>query len=71
MKGCDIVFFFAAISDIQESLDNLKIHEVNIIRTFRKACINNILKKLVFASTIYVYVNMEASIGFLNKLQKN
>ena len=58
MKGCDIVFHFAAISDIQESHDNPKdTLEVNIIGTLNilKACINNNIKKLVFASTIYVY----------------
>ena len=58
MKGCDIVFHFAAISDIQESFDNPKnTLEVNIIGTLNilKACINNNVNKLVFASTIYVY----------------
>ena len=58
MKGCDIVFHFAAISDIQESFDNPKdTLEVNIIGTLNilKACINNNINKLVFASTIYVY----------------
>lgn len=58
MKGCDIVFHFAAISDIQESFDNPQdTLEVNIIGTLNilKACINNNINKLVFASTIYVY----------------
>jgi UDP-glucose 4-epimerase len=54
----DVVFNFAALSDIEESIQNpVGAANINIIGNMNiaLACIKNKVKKLIFASTIYVH----------------
>ena len=54
----NIVFNFAALSDIEESIYNpLNTAQINIIGNINVAiaCIKSKVKKLIFASTIYVH----------------
>ena len=58
IKNQDIVFNFAAITDIEESINNpLDTAKINIIGNINIAlsCIKQRTKKLIFASTIYVH----------------
>jgi len=58
VKGCDIVYNFAAMTDIEEAHKNpLDTIEKNILgnTVVLEACRNNKAKRFVFASTIYVY----------------
>lgn len=58
VKKKDIVFNFAAITDIEESISNpLDTAKINIIGNVNiaLACIKQNVKKLIFASTIYVH----------------
>ena len=61
VKGCDYVYHFAGVADIGESSKNPeKTISVNIIGTQNvlKACVENKVKRMVFASTIYVYSDL-------------
>ena len=61
VKGCDYVYHFAGIADIGESSKNPeKTISVNIIGTQNvlKASVENKVKRIVFASTIYVYSHL-------------
>jgi UDP-glucose 4-epimerase len=58
VKKKDIVFNFAAITDIEESISNpLDTAKINIIGNINIAlsCIKQNIKKMIFASTIYVH----------------
>ena len=58
VKGCDIVYNFAGLADIEGArLEPLKTIESNILGTaiILEACRKNKVKRFVFASTIYVY----------------
>jgi len=58
VDGCDIVYNFAAISDIDECRKRpLDVIETNIMGNARilEACKNNNIKRYIFASTVYVY----------------
>ena len=58
VAGQDIVFNFAAVSDIEESIKNpLDSAKINIIGNINVAlaCVKKKVKKLIFASTIYVH----------------
>jgi UDP-glucose 4-epimerase len=60
VKGCDIVYNFAAMADIEESYKKpLETIEKNIMGNsiILEACRKNRIKRFVFASTIYVYSN--------------
>lgn len=57
-KGCDVVYNFAAMTDIEESHKKpLETIEKNILGNtiVLEACRKNKIKRFVFASTIYVY----------------
>ena len=60
-KGCDVIYNFAGLSDIDEAKElPLKTAELNIIgnlNALEAARINNI-KRFVFASSLYVYSKM-------------
>jgi UDP-glucose 4-epimerase len=61
VKGCEYVYHFAGVADIDESGKNPeKTTLVNIIGTQNiiKACVKNQVKRMVFASTIYVYSDL-------------
>lgn len=58
IKDQDIVFNFAAISDIEESIKKpLLTAKINIIGNMNvaSACVENKVKKMIFASSIYVH----------------
>jgi len=58
VKGCDIVYNFAAMTDIEESHEKpLETIEKNVLGNtiILDACRKNKVKRFVFASTIYVY----------------
>jgi len=58
VKGCDLVYHFAALSDIETAhLKPLKTIEYNVLGTtiILEACRKYHVKRFVFASTIYVY----------------
>jgi len=58
IKGMDVVYNFAAISDIEQSIrEPLKTAEINILGNFNilLSCIKYKVKKFIFASTIYVH----------------
>ncbi len=58
IKGCDIVYHFAALADIETAhLKPLQTVEYNVLGTtmILEACRKNKVKRFVFASTIYVY----------------
>jgi len=57
IKGHDIVYNFAGISDIGDSMiDPIKTSKVNILGTLNilEGCVKHKVKKFIFASTIYV-----------------
>lgn len=61
VKSCDYVYHFAGVADIGESSKNPeKAISVNIIGTQNvlKACVENKVRRMVFASTIYVYSDL-------------
>ena len=58
IKGCDVVYHFAALADIEAAhLEPLKTVKYNILGTtiILEACRKYKVKRFVFASTIYVY----------------
>jgi len=58
VKGCEVVYHFAALADIETAhLKPLETVEYNILGTtiILEACRKNKVKRFVFASTIYVY----------------
>ena len=58
VKGCDLVYHFAALADIETAhLKPLETVEYNVLGTtiILEACCNYKIKRFVFASTIYVY----------------
>lgn len=58
IKNHDVVYHFAAITDIGEGLKNpLSTAKINIIPTINimNLCVKNKVKKFIFASTIYVH----------------
>ncbi len=58
VKGCEVVYHFAALADIETAhLKPLETVEYNILgtTTILEACRKNKVKRFVFASTIYVY----------------
>ena len=58
VKGCEVVYHFAALADIEAAhLKPLETVEYNILgtTTILEACRKNKVKRFVFASTIYVY----------------
>ena len=60
VQSHDVVFNFAALSDIEESIQNpISAADINIIGNINiaLACIKYKVKKLIFASTIYVHSN--------------
>ena len=60
VQNHDVVFNFAALSDIEESIHNpISAANINILGNINiaLACIKNKIKKLIFASTIYVHSN--------------
>jgi UDP-glucose 4-epimerase len=60
VAGCDVVYNFAGMADIQEAHDKpLETIESNVLGNTMvlEACRINKVKRFVFASTIYVYSN--------------
>ena len=60
VQNHDVIFNFAALSDIEESIQNpISAADINIIGNINiaLACIKYKVKKLIFASTIYVHSN--------------
>src|SRR3989338_9259592 len=60
VRGCDYVYNFAGVSDIDEAAQNpVKTTEVNILGNTHllDACRMNRIKRFIFASTLYVYSN--------------
>src|SRR4030042_23173 len=60
ITGCDVVYNFAGMADIQEAHDKpLETVENNIIgnTVILEACRQHRVKRFVFASTVYVYSN--------------
>jgi UDP-glucose 4-epimerase len=58
VKGCDVVYNFAGIADIDEARGNpVKTVEINILGNtiILDACRKNKVKRFVFASSLYVY----------------
>lgn len=58
MKGCDIVYNFAGMADMEEAHENpVETIELNILGNtiILEACRLNRVKRFVFASTLYVY----------------
>lgn len=61
IKGCDVVYNFAAISDIDEAVQKpLETIHTNIIgnTNILEGCRRNKVKRFLFASTIYAYSNL-------------
>ena len=70
LKNADYVYHFAAIADIEEaSVNPLKTINVNIIGTTNilESCIKNKIKRLCFASSLYVNSNQG---GFYSSSKK-
>jgi UDP-glucose 4-epimerase len=66
LQGQDIVYSFAGLSDLNESIHNpLKAINLNILGTTNilEACRENNIKRFVFASTVYVYSNKGSFYG--------
>ncbi len=60
IKGSDIVYHFAGISDLNQAYDQPeKTVEKNILASIKilKSCIEHKVKRFIFASTVYVYSN--------------
>jgi len=58
VKGCDIVYNFAGLADLNESIDNPgKTINLNIIGNLNilKACVTNNISRFVYASSAYVF----------------
>jgi UDP-glucose 4-epimerase len=58
IKGCDVVYNFAGIADIEEADEKpIETVRINILgnTTILDACRNNKVKRFVFASSVYVY----------------
>ncbi|MBQ09464.1 MAG: NAD-dependent epimerase [Gammaproteobacteria bacterium] len=58
MKGIDVVYHFAGLADIDEAYNNpLDTMKLNVLGTTNvlEAARENMVKKVIFASTIYVY----------------
>lgn len=58
IKGCDVVYNFAAIADLNEALTKpLETVTVNILGNVRalEACLRHKVRRYVYASTVYVY----------------
>ena len=58
VRGCDVVYNFAGVADIEEAHQKpLETVENNILGTtiILESCLQNEVKRFVFASTIYVY----------------
>lgn len=58
IKGCDVVYNFAGIADIDEARENpVKTVEINVLGNtiILDACRKNNVKRFVFASSLYVY----------------
>jgi len=62
-KGCDVIYHFAAIADIGEAISKpAKTFQVNVMGTLNvlEAARQNNIKRVIFASSIYVYSNKGA-----------
>ena len=62
-KGCDVIYHFAAIADIGEAISKpAKTFQVNVMGTLNvlEAARQNDIKRVIFASSIYVYSNKGA-----------
>jgi UDP-glucose 4-epimerase len=62
-KGCDVIYHFAAIADIGEAISKpAKTFQVNVMGTLNvlEAARQNYIKRVIFASSIYVYSNKGA-----------
>ncbi len=60
VKGCDYVYNFAGVADIDEApADPLRTIEINILGNTNvlEACRINKVKRFIFASSVYVYSN--------------
>jgi|TARA_B100001964_G_C14169404_1_gene570722 UDP-glucose 4-epimerase len=58
IKGCDAVYHFAALADLDEALDNpAQTVEVNLLGTINilEACRKNNVERFIYASTVYVH----------------
>jgi UDP-glucose 4-epimerase len=58
IAGCDVVYNFAAIADLNDALDKpLQTVQVNVLGTVNalEACRVNSVRRFVYASTVYVY----------------
>jgi UDP-glucose 4-epimerase len=58
IAGCDVVYNFAAIADLNDALDKpLETVQVNVLGTVNvlEACRVNSVRRFVYASTVYVY----------------
>jgi UDP-glucose 4-epimerase len=56
--GCDVVYNFAAIADLNDAMDKpLQTVQVNVLGTVNvlEACRLNSVRRFVYASTVYVY----------------
>jgi UDP-glucose 4-epimerase len=61
VKGCDYVYHFAGIADIEECNNNpVESTRINIMGTMNvlDAAVKHKIKRVVFASTVYVYSNV-------------
>jgi len=62
-KGCDVIYHFAAIADIEEaSTQPVKTFQINVMGTLNvlEAARINSVSRFIFASSIYVYSNQGA-----------
>lgn len=58
IKGCDVVYNFAALADLNEALDKpIETIQINVLGNAHvmEACRKNNVKRFVYASTVYVY----------------
>lgn len=58
VKGCDVVYNFAALSDLNDALDKpLETVNINVLGNVNvlEACRQQGVKRFVYASTVYVY----------------
>ena len=71
VKSCDIVFNFAAISDLNEAIENpIQTVEINVLGNLRILELVGLKKSDIYASTIYVYSREEDSIDVVSKQLK-
>ncbi len=62
-KGCDVIYHFAAIADIEEAATQpVKTFQINVMGTLNmlEAARSNSISRFIFASSIYVYSNQGA-----------